>query len=307
MENIKEKIENCIKQNNLSCKLISKDFTRTSDVATFRCGCGNTYNAIIKKFLYRRKWQCNECGFKIRCEGESVSIEDARDLFEKYGMTLLSSEINGCSDKLLCKNADGYYGLKTYHSLKNGNTFDIVSKHNPYSVQNIKHYIDIHNLSCDIISNEYINARTRLTFVCECGNFYETTWQSFVTNHNDRCPVCTTKQSKYSLMMENYLRDKKLNYTKEYSFKDCKDNHVLLFDFAIVNNDSLVLIEVDGETHYVPSWQGEEGLKRQQKRDAIKNEYCDLNNIKLIRIPYWEFNDETYIKKLDKELSDIID
>lgn len=307
MENLKEKIENYIKQNNLSCKLVSDDFKRTTDVATFQCGCGNMYDTPIKKFLYRQKWQCNTCGIEMRRKSRIISFEEAACLFKNYGLTLLSTEINNCNDKLLCKNADGYYGLKTYHSLKNGNTFDIVSKHNPYSIQNIKHYIDIHNLSCDIISDEYLNARTRLTFVCECGNFYETTWQSFVTNHNDRCPVCTSKQSRYSLMVENYLKDKNLTYTKEYSFKDCKDNHVLLFDFAVVDEDSFILIEVDGETHYVPSWQGEEGLKRQQKRDEIKNEYCDLNNIKLIRIPYWEFNDKTYTEKLDKELSDIID
>ena len=31
-------------------------------------------------------------------------------------------------------------------------------------------------------------------------------------------------------------------------------------------------------------------FKEVQIRDEIKNKYCQLNGIKLIRIPYWEFN-----------------
>ena len=32
-------------------------------------------------------------------------------------------------------------------------------------------------------------------------------------------------------------------------------------------------------------------LMNLKHRDSIKTRYCKDNNIKLIRIPYWEFND----------------
>ena len=43
---------------------------------------------------------------------------------------------------------------------------------------------------------------------------------------------------------------------------------------------------------------GEEELKKQQNRDSIKTQYCLDNNIKLIRIPYWE------LKNINKILSE---
>lgn len=34
----------------------------------------------------------------------------------------------------------------------------------------------------------------------------------------------------------------------------------------------------------------EEQFLKVKENDKIKDEYCKNNNIKLIRIPYWEFN-----------------
>lgn len=37
-----------------------------------------------------------------------------------------------------------------------------------------------------------------------------------------------------------------------------------------------------------------EHMKRTQKHDQIKTQYCKDNNIPLIRIPYWEKDDMEY-------------
>ena len=34
-------------------------------------------------------------------------------------------------------------------------------------------------------------------------------------------------------------------------------------------------------------WGGEEALESQQERDMLKDAFCDDNDVKLIRIPYW--------------------
>lgn len=44
-------------------------------------------------------------------------------------------------------------------------------------------------------------------------------------------------------------------------------------------------------------------VKKTQKRDRIKNTYCEQNNIPLLRIPHWEFERiEELIQKFLKEL-----
>ena len=78
------------------------------------------------------------------------------------------------------------------------------------------------------------------------------------------------------------------------------------FDFAIFekNLDLKCLIEHDGEQHYKICKNfkmSSKDLSEIQRRDKIKTDYCLKNNIKLIRIPYWEKNNIEKI--LSKELT----
>ena len=45
---------------------------------------------------------------------------------------------------------------------------------------------------------------------------------------------------------------------------------------------------------------GKEQFDLTKRRDEIKNKYCQENNIKLLRIPYWEFDNIENI--LEREL-----
>lgn len=67
------------------------------------------------------------------------------------------------------------------------------------------------------------------------------------------------------------------------------------------------LIEYDGEQHFKPVeiWGGEEKLKIQQERDKRKNQWCKENNVRLIRIPYTEYDNLTieYLISFFPELS----
>lgn len=59
-------------------------------------------------------------------------------------------------------------------------------------------------------------------------------------------------------------------------------------------------IEYDGEQHFLKGCFGDTNgqvLLETQKRDNIKTQYCLDNNIKLVRIPYWEFNNIENILK----------
>jgi hypothetical protein len=56
--------------------------------------------------------------------------------------------------------------------------------------------------------------------------------------------------------------------------------------------DKKIVIEFDGRQHFQPilEWEGEEGLKKIQENDKIKNEFCKKNNIIMFRISYLEQN-----------------
>lgn len=69
-------------------------------------------------------------------------------------------------------------------------------------------------------------------------------------------------------------------------FDGCKNQKKLPFDFYL--NDFNIIIEYDGIQHFKPSF-NEKEFKNIKVNDEIKNKFCKDNNIKLIRIPYWEF------------------
>ena len=74
-------------------------------------------------------------------------------------------------------------------------------------------------------------------------------------------------------------------------FDDCRNKNPLPFDFYLPNYN--ICIEFDGRQHYLPIFYfgGEKMLNYTKNNDNIKNEYCLNNNIKLVRIPYYEIND----------------
>lgn len=86
-----------------------------------------------------------------------------------------------------------------------------------------------------------------------------------------------------------------INYEREYTFPDLKasSGKLLRFDFCVFDDEGKIdtLIEYDGSQHYSPDGRsGAKGLVRQQYNDNQKNLYCRQKGYRLIRIPYWQYN-----------------
>ena len=62
-----------------------------------------------------------------------------------------------------------------------------------------------------------------------------------------------------------------------------------------------LIIEFDGEQHFKPKF-GEKEFYEIVYHDAIKNSYCEDNNINLLRIPFWniEFIEEIVKNKIEE-------
>lgn len=92
--------------------------------------------------------------------------------------------------------------------------------------------------------------------------------------------------------IEELLKNKNIKYIKEYSFNDLLSpkQKKLRFDFAIFDNENnlIKLIEFDGKQHFEQGHfnETEEDFSYRKLCDQLKNEYCLINNIKLVRIPY---------------------
>ena len=138
------------------------------------------------------------------------------------------------------------------------------------------------------ISNESNGWKSKWICQCKCGNRISVFGTNLTRLHTTSCGCASRSIGEENI--ENLLKSNGINYAREYTFSDLKDKKKLRFDFAIFdkNNTLSHLIEFDGRQHnndYTP-WNSEETLLERQSRDRLKDEYCQNNNIRLIRIPY---------------------
>lgn len=124
--------------------------------------------------------------------------------------------------------------------------------------------------------------------MCDCGAQQKISTCNLTQGISTRCVTCSMKnnQSKGVKKIEKILIDNKIQYKTEHTFKDCKYKNKLRFDFYLP--DYNCCIEYDGEQHFKENSLFRDSLLTVQLRDNIKNQYCKNNNIKLIRVPYWD-------------------
>lgn len=132
--------------------------------------------------------------------------------------------------------------------------------------------------------------------------------------HNTGCPDCSPISKAEDIIKKLFI-EHSIEFKSQKTFPDLKYVSYLRFDFAVYSDkkhkDLKLLLEYQGEQHYKPcTFRGiskekaEIIFKENKIKDQIKRDYCNMNNIKLLEIPYWDINNIEAI--IRKELSFII-
>lgn len=212
--------------------------------------------------------QC-ECGNYIRIELNSIRTNHTKSC--------------GCLNHEIFVSKGREVGQKSFLRLK-----DYTQIYNPYYIFNKRlERKDKNGYYWDIICRK-------------CNNHYEAVPSQIISdtrkNGNNPCS-CWRKDSKGVLKIKTLLNNNNLDFVTEKIFNSClsEKRDFLRFDFWV--NDSY-LIEYDGEQHFQPirfdgktEEEAQKAFVLQKKYDTIKNNWCLENNIPLIRIPYFQYND----------------
>ena len=93
--------------------------------------------------------------------------------------------------------------------------------------------------------------------------------------------------SKGERKIRTWFLNNNIKFEPQYSFDDLKK-----YSFDYYLPDLNFCVEYDGEYHYNSYKRigGNDKLLKIKKRDHIKDSFCYENNIKLLRIPYWDYN-----------------
>ena len=241
--------------------------------------------------LYQRALDfCNEMGYRLLTKKSDILNAETRAVYEcpRHGVhetkiyTLIDRhECLGCSYERRCstkrKSAEEVYDDFQRHG-------GILLNKEDYLGWNYKN----------------------LQVICSnCGDVFTTSYCAFMQHGGQLCSKCSSTISRGEYAIKTYLEAHNIQFYMQFRFSDCRTTVPLPFDFYLPNHH--ICIEYDGEGHYKPIRRGnisyaqaQELLQSIQYRDGIKDNYCNKNNIKLIRMPYWEFNNIDNI--LNKEL-----
>lgn len=121
-------------------------------------------------------------------------------------------------------------------------------------INTVDHTGKISDYGVKILNPIGFNEKHQQLWECECG-FCGTHFNELparVLNNHVRSCGCL-RSSAREIFIEKVLNDIGVEYKKEYTYADCKNEYVLRFDFAIIKNSKVFyLIEYDGEQHYRP-------------------------------------------------------
>ena len=146
----------------------------------------------------------------------------------------------------------------------------------------------VHGDKYDYSLVEYINADTKIKIKCKkCEYIFEQVADSHLMGNG--CPKCNIIKGEEKIRKE--LEEKNISFEFHKTFSDLKDKTYLSYDFYIPSKN--ILIEYNGIQHYKwikffqKTWKD---FLLQKHHDWLKRKYAKDNNINLLVIPYWDFN-----------------
>jgi very-short-patch-repair endonuclease len=240
--------------------------------------------------------QCFKCAGSEKINNDEIINQFIKKHGNKYNYKNVEYKNNKTNVEIICPD-HGIFHQSPYEH-KRGQGCPKCSKNRRL---NSDMFIDMSNDVHDFMykyNNDYINSKTKVVIVCpKHGEFLMT------PNHHLKGQGCQDcKRSIGELLIKRYLNDKKVKYVQQKFFKDLINNNkrYLFFDFYLV--DLNICIEYDGIQHFKPvsMFGGNSAFIKLRYNDKLKDDYCNLNGIKLIRIPYTSIKDIKLI--LDVEI-----
>lgn len=280
---------------NSDSELLETEWKGSQEKIRFRCSCGAEFITTYNRFQNQNKRQCFACASKRAYDQKRLRIQEVIDLIqERSDCTYLSGEYKNQKSKLLVRCGCGAEFRVTLNNL--------ISKHGSgrcpscgIAMRNRFSKLDLERVrevalsrGAELISDEYINAHTELTFRCECGDLFTTTFNRFTTLGKTRCRKCSKRESKGEREVRMWLQEQGIQFVAQKAFNvRGDDTRPYYFDFYLPDYNTC--IEFDGAQHFRPTAFASDDIAFQElkARDEAKTKFCAENGIRLIRIPYW--------------------
>lgn len=285
-------------------KLVStyEEYHGLHSLLTFTCTeCGTLFHTT--KFLYEKSAdskRCMSCKKKLAVYSTDARTEYINRCVEQHGgyydYSLVPEEFSAKTKITVICPKHGAFDIGPHeHKKGQGCAKCKIDKITGATRSNKTDFIvkanGVHAFKYNYTNVEYVNAKTPIAITCPShGPFNQT---PDVHLRGSGCPRCVSSLPMREIL--NSLEKQGLSYITEKTFPALKSNKLLRFDVYVPSLN--LCIEYDGPHHTQPVTYGtmthEDAVvqfEKQQRHDELKNQFCEENNIELIRIPYTDYN-----------------
>jgi len=168
------------------CELLENNYVNSYVKMKYRCLCGNISCINFNNFKSGKRCGCKKNKDK-KLKDQQIKIK-----VEKKGYKFLKSEFidgNYWVD-YICKCGECKRKKNSSINKSNGCTNCLRSKFS-FTYDYVNKFFSDHK--CKLLSDTYKNARTKLKYICSCGNESEIVFDSF--KRGNRCKKCSGKRS----------------------------------------------------------------------------------------------------------------
>lgn len=272
----------------------------------------NKYTYIDDNFDYKKtmKCECKKHGiFNLNPERHITRLSECPKCIEernkisldefiiksniihnnKYDYSMVNFKTLRDKIEIICPKHGRFIQYATHHihNKKGCKHCEKENSINTYLLNFIKDCNIIHNNKYDYSKVNLVKLKNKIEIICPIhGSFFKRPNEHL--NKKSGCQLC--KSSKGEKKVRSFLIKNRIKFDEQKRFKECINIRKLPFDFYLPKLN--ICIEYDGEQHFnsVDKWGGDDRFNNIKTNDSIKNDFCIRNNIKLIRIPYTEYD-----------------
>lgn len=272
-------------------------YTTSKAKVVVTCPIHGDFDTIAYDFL--KGHGCPDCGIEKVKQKRRISQDEfiaqckaTHGDYYDYSQTVYQGKRKKVT--IICRKHGPFEQWPTNHMYGQGCPlckFEEASVRNAKSKEQfIKEACKVHGNRYDYSKVVYINNKTNVTVICPDHGPFEVMPQDHIQKKNG-CPKCQTSKGETAIHVWLDAHCIKHDWHKPIRTPMAIGKRKkFVADFYIESLN--MIIEYNGEQHYraKKEWGGDKQLKWQQARDAALRRYCETEGIRLLEIPYTDFD-----------------
>ena len=183
-----KEVKNKIEKNGLY--LLSDTYMSCKHKLKIRCPFGHTFEKTYDN-LVNQSFSCPTCSYK---KAKKLSFNTVKNYIENCNYTLLSESYDSNNEKIKVMCPEGHVYRVTFGSFQQGNRCPECAKEKRADTQKLslnKVKKDIELMGFGVVSDEYLNNRSKLHLICSKGHTFRSSYSNIMEGKG--CPDCANE------------------------------------------------------------------------------------------------------------------